>query len=129
MEESKRDELNEGSKNNSNKAITITMRLHFSLNITNKSTFICLTLFLNITGQRALPGLRSSLRLEGESMRRRASAASKVLSEQWILVPWTEASTEIYTIIVNKQSLGKCNFTGYAKFSPLDMTAPHFTLN
>lgn len=44
-----------------------------------------------------LPGLRSSLRLEGESMRSRASAASKVLSEQWILVPWTEASTETQT--------------------------------
>ena len=40
-----------------------------------------------------LPGLRSSLRLDGESMRSRASAASKVLSEQWTLVPWTEAST------------------------------------
>lgn len=75
-----------------------------------------------------VPGLRSSLRLEGESMRRRASAASKVLSEQWILVPWTEASTEIYTIIVNKQSLGKCNFTGYARFSPFghDSTSLYF---
>lgn len=41
-----------------------------------------------------LPGLRSSLRLEGESIRSRASAASKVLSERWILAPWTEASTE-----------------------------------
>lgn len=44
-----------------------------------------------------LPGLRSSLRLEGESMRSRASAASMVLSEQWTLVPWTEASTETHT--------------------------------
>lgn len=38
-------------------------------------------------GSAALPGLRSSLRLEGESMRSRASAASMVLSEQWTLVP------------------------------------------
>ena len=44
-----------------------------------------------------LPGLRSSLRLEGESMCSRASAASMVLSEQWTLVPWTEASTATQT--------------------------------
>lgn len=44
-----------------------------------------------------LPGLRSSLMLDGESMRSKASAASMVLSEQWTLVPWTEASTETQT--------------------------------
>lgn len=49
----------------------------------------------------SLPGLRSSLRLEGESIRSRASAASKVLSERWILAPWTEASTETKQWILN----------------------------
>lgn len=50
-----------------------------------------------------LPGLWSSLRLEGESMRSRASAASIVLSEQWTLVPWTEASTATHRRHKNSQ--------------------------
>lgn len=49
------------------------------------------------------------MRLEGESMRSRASAASKVLSEQWTPVPWTEASTETHKFKKNK-------ITGWAQW-------------
>lgn len=64
-----------------------------------------------------LPGLRSSLRLEGESMRSRASAASMVLSEQWTLVPWTEASTETYKVMIIDEIILGNNFTDFQSIS------------
>ena len=93
-----------------NESITFKLN-HFHAVLT--PLFLCVNLCV-------LPGLRSSLRLDGESMRSRASAASKVLSEQWMLVPWTDASTETHTHTHTgsfRKKFRKNKITGWAQWS------------
>lgn len=97
------------------------------------STRLMLTEHINLSGGPltvylcVLPGLWSSLRLEGESMRSRASAASIVLSEQWTLVPWTEASTATHRRHENSQQTLAWTFNSWCFSSLLSMRSHQST--